>query len=162
MAAAVVRRVRPTEYDVVAELTATVYRYEGYADASYEPALRRVAERDRSAEVLVAHVGDRIVGAVTIATHGGEWAEQAGPGEAVIRMLAVAADARRSGAGEVLVRSCLERARTAGCTRVRLSTMPTMTAAHRLYERIGFVRVPAADWEPAPGTLLLGYAVELG
>ena len=145
----------------MAELTASVYRGEGFSSADYEPALRDVASRAASATVLVGEVDGRLVGAVTVATRGGEWAEQSVPGEAVIRMLVVGAEARGSGAGEVLVRACLDVAREDGCTMVRLSSQEEMTAAHRLYERLGFVRTPSFDWYPVPGLFLRTYALPL-
>ncbi len=145
----------------MAELTASVYRGEGFSSADYEPALRDVGSRAASATVLVAEVDGRLVGAVTVATRGGEWAEQSVPGEAVIRMLVVAADGRGSGAGEALVRACLDVAREDGCTLVRLSSQEDMTAAHRLYERLGFVRTPSFDWSPVPGLCLRTYALPL-
>ena len=40
-----------------------------------------------------------------------------------------------------------------------LSTDPRMTAAHRLYERLGFRRLPERDWTPVPGIDLLVYAL---
>ena len=156
-----VRTVRPDEHQAVADLTARVYRGEGYSTQDYEPALRDVASRARSATVLVAVDRDAVVGAVTVATRGGEWAEQAGPGEAVIRMLVVAPDARGSGAGEGLVRASLDAAREDGCTLVRLSSQDEMRAAHRLYERVGFVRTPSHDWSPTPGLQLRTYALPL-
>ena len=145
----------------MAELTAGVYLGEGFSGAEYEPALRSVAARAASAVVLVAVEEARIVGAVTVATRGGEWAEQAGPGEAVIRMLVVHADARRGGAGADLVLACVEQARADGCTAVRLSTQPDMIAAHRLYDRLGFERAPDYDWRPIPTVELLGYVLAL-
>ncbi len=145
----------------MAELTAGVYRGEGYSSASYEPALRDVASRAASATVLLAEVDGRLAGAVTVATRGGEWAEQSVPGEAVIRMLVVRADARGSGVGEALVRACLDLARADGCTLVRLSSQEDMLAAHRLYERLGFVRTPSHDWSPVPGLSLRTYALPL-
>ncbi|MDT7538226.1 MAG: hypothetical protein QOI82_1811 [Actinomycetota bacterium] len=156
-----IRAVRPEEYDDVAELTARVYLDEGYGSPQYEPRLRDVAGRDASAHVLVAVLDGRVIGAVTLAPYGSEWAEAAEPGDAVIRMLAVHPDVRSAGAGEALVRACIDRARAENCTSIKLSTEPTMTAAHRLYERVGFVRTPADDWEPVPGVTLLGYRLEL-
>ena len=111
--------------------------------------------------MLVGEVDGRLVGAVTVATRGGEWAEQSVAGEAVIRMLVVGADARGDGAGEALVRACLEVAREDGCALVRLSSQEDMTAAHRLYERLGFVRTPSFDWSPVPGLFLRTYALPL-
>jgi GNAT superfamily N-acetyltransferase len=141
-----------------------VYRGEGFSSADYEPALRDVASRAASATVLVAEDPERdreLVGAVTVATRGGQWAEQAAPGEAVVRMLAVAAHARGSGTGEALVRACLEHARQDGCSLVRLSSQEDMRSAHRLYERLGFVRTPSLDWSPVPGLFLRTYALPL-
>jgi ribosomal protein S18 acetylase RimI-like enzyme len=39
----------------------------------------------------------------------------------------------------------LDRARAAGTATVVLSTDPRMAAAHRLYERLGFSRLPERD-----------------
>jgi ribosomal protein S18 acetylase RimI-like enzyme len=156
-----IRPVQPKEYDDVAELTAGIYRAEGYGSPEYESALRDVAGRDASAHVLVAVLDDRVVGAVTVATRGGEWAEAAEPGDAVIRMLVVDPSTRGSGTGEALVRACVVQARAEGCTQIKLSTEPTMAVAHRLYERVGFVRTPQDDWNPVPGVRLLGYRLDL-
>ncbi|MCW2606253.1 MAG: putative acetyltransferase [Frankiales bacterium] len=160
------REVLPDEQSAVADLTAAVYRGEGYSSADYEPALRDVASRVRTATVLVAVSddepdGEALLGAVTVATGGGEWAEHATRGEAVVRMLVVAAAGRGRGTGETLVRACLDRARQAGCHLVRLSSQLDMHAAHRLYERLGFTRTPSLDWQPVPGLQLITYALPL-
>ncbi len=155
-----VREIGPDEYDDVADLTARVYGAEGYASEDYQPFLRDVAGRVCSASVLVA-VAEHLLGAVTVATRGGVWAEQAVEGEAVIRMLVVDPSARGRGVGESLVQACIERARGDGCSLVRLSTQPQMTAAHRLYERLGFRRTPSFDWSPQPWVDLLTYALPL-
>ncbi|PBC96303.1 acetyltransferase (GNAT) family protein [Streptomyces sp. Ag82_O1-15] len=73
------------------------------------------------------------------------------PGEAEIRMLAVARESRGRAAGETLVRACVDHARaTDGCVRVVLSSQRIMHAAHRIYERLGFTRAPDRDWNPLP------------
>ena len=41
------------------------------------------------------------------------------------------------------------------------SSEEEMTAAHRLYERLGFVRTPSFDWYPVPGLFLRTYALPL-
>lgn len=157
-----VRTATPSDLAAVADLTAGVYRGEGFSSADYEPQLRDVASRATTATVLVAEDEDaRLMGAVTVATRGGEWAEQSAPGEAVVRMLVVAPKARGTGTGEALVRACLDTARADGCTLVRLSSQEDMRAAHRLYERLGFVRTPTFDWSPVPGLHLRTYALPL-
>jgi ribosomal protein S18 acetylase RimI-like enzyme len=76
-------------------------------------------------------------------------------------MLVVDPAARGQGVGQLLVRACLDRARAAGKHRMVISTDPRMTTAHRLYERLGFSRLPERDWSPIPGTDLLVYSRDL-
>jgi len=156
-----VRCARPEEFAAVGRLTADVYVSEGWAGEGYAPVVRDVAARAAEAYVLVALDDGEIIGGVTVATRGGRYAEQAGPGEAVVRMLVTAPQARGRGVGKLLMRACLDAALDDGCTRVRLSTQAEMAAAHRLYEGLGFVRTPADDWAPEPGLVLLTYALEL-
>jgi ribosomal protein S18 acetylase RimI-like enzyme len=156
-----VRVAQPDDHAAVAQLTTRVYRDGGFSQEEYEPQLRDVASRAATATVLVADVDGRLAGAVTVATRGGEWAEQAVPGEAVVRMLVVDPAARGAGVGEALMRACLEAARADGCTLVRLSSREQMTAAHRLYARLGFVRTPGFDWSPLPEVFLGAYALPL-
>lgn len=74
----------------------------------------------------------------------------AGPGEAEIRLLAVAPAARGQGAGEALVRARVERARaTAGRVRVVLPTRRPTHTAHRIHARLGFVRASERDRHPS-------------
>ncbi len=157
-----VRLVNPDEYAAVAALTVGVYVDEGYAEGGYVEVLRDVAGRARAADILVAVDPAGVVhGAVTLAHGGRDYAEQAVAGEAVVRMLVVAPGARGSGVGTALMRSCLDRARAAGCTRVLLSTQAGMRAAHHVYGRLGFRREPANDWSPEPGVELMGYVLTL-
>ena len=84
-----------------------------------------------------------------------------GPDEAEIRALAVAPGAQHGGVGTGLLLTALNWAELAGARRVVLSTLPEMRAAHRLYERNGFRRLPDRDWSPRPGVELLAYSLEL-
>ncbi|WP_369172282.1 GNAT family N-acetyltransferase [Streptomyces sp. R28] len=150
-----IRPVTPAEYDTLAEITAQAYVQDGLLDFGesdeYLGELKDVAKRAAAAEVLVAVEKGRLLGGVTFVPSGGPMADIAGPGEAEIRMLAVAQGARGRGAGEALVRACVDRARaTAGCVRIVLSTQRAMHSAHRIYERLGFVRTPERDWNPIP------------
>jgi ribosomal protein S18 acetylase RimI-like enzyme len=76
-------------------------------------------------------------------------------------MLAVAPAARGRGVGEALARLCLDRFRHEGCRAVVISSLPQMAAAHRLYARLGFRRLPERDWTPVPGVDLIAFAVDL-
>ncbi|MDQ0959249.1 ribosomal protein S18 acetylase RimI-like enzyme [Streptomyces sp. B4I13] len=151
----VIRQVAPSEYQPLGDITARAYLDDGLLDYGeedpYLPVLKDVAARAAAAEVLVAVDGDRLLGGVTFVAGPGPVADIARPGEAEIRALAVAHAARGRGAGEALVRACLERARaTEGCAAVVLSSQRSMHTAHRIYERLGFVRTPERDWNPVP------------
>ncbi|GHH90277.1 GNAT family N-acetyltransferase [Streptomyces capillispiralis] len=151
----VIRPVVAGEYGELGEITARAYLLDGLLDFgesdAYLDVLRDVAGRAAAAEVLVAVEGGALLGGVTFVPDGGPMADIARPGEAEIRMLAVARAGRGRGAGEALVRACVDRARaTEGCVRVVLSTQRTMRSAHRIYERLGFTRTPARDWNPLP------------
>ncbi|MCE7549863.1 GNAT family N-acetyltransferase [Streptomyces thermodiastaticus] len=164
-----IRPAEPGEYGTLGGITAEAYLRDGLLDFgesdAYLAELRDVGKRAAAAEVLVAVADGTVLGGVTFVPAGGPMAEIAGPGEAEIRMLAIAPEARRRGAGEALVRACVERARAVpGCVRLVLSTQRTMRAAHRIYERLGFVRVPERDWNPLPHVddiMLLAYALTL-
>ncbi|NHC13354.1 GNAT family N-acetyltransferase [Motilibacter sp. E257] len=126
----------------------------------YELRLANAALRAEQAHLLVAvdPDTDEALGTVTFCLPGGPWAEISRTGEAEFRMLAVAPEARGRGAGRALVEECLRRAAAAGAGRLVLSTQPSSAVAHRLYERLGFSRLPERDWSPAPGVDLLAYA----
>jgi ribosomal protein S18 acetylase RimI-like enzyme len=164
-----IRRATPDEYGTLGEITARAYLADGLLDFgeadSYLGELRDVAKRAAAAEVLVAVADGAVLGGVTFVPRGGPMADISGPGEAEIRMLAVGHERRGRGAGEALVRACVERAQSIeGCTRIVLSTQRTMHSAHRIYERLGFVRTPERDWNPLPeldDITLLTYALTL-
>ncbi|MFJ3901025.1 GNAT family N-acetyltransferase [Streptomyces sp. NPDC090025] len=175
-----IRAVRPEEYDTLGELTVRAYVDDGHlaADDGYLVHLRDVAARAEVAEVLVAveegAVSEEdengagagtVLGGVTFVAAPGLLGERARAGEAEIRMLAVGHAARGRGAGEALVRACVERARAVpGCSAIVLSTQPGMRGAHRIYERLGFRRTPERDWSPVPerpSFVLMCYALEL-
>ncbi|MCH0569648.1 GNAT family N-acetyltransferase [Streptomyces sp. MUM 136J] len=151
----VIRAAEPTEHAALGDITAQAYLGDGLLDFgasdAYLGELRDVGKRAAAAEVLVAVQSDRLLGGVTFVPDGGPMADIARPGEAEIRMLAVAHAGRGRGAGEALVRACIDRARATGRrSGIVLSTQPAMRTAHRIYERLGFVRTPDRDWNPLP------------
>ncbi len=105
--------------------------------------------------------GDALLGSLTYVPGPGPQASIAIDGEAEFRTLVVAPEAQGRGAGRGLVRWCVDRARRDGRERLVLSTMPWMTVAHGLYERMGFVRTPDRDWSPRPGIECWTYALDL-
>jgi ribosomal protein S18 acetylase RimI-like enzyme len=160
-----IRPARAAELPDVGTLTVEAYRADGYLgpdSTGYAETLADAASRMRAAELLVAVDGDgALVGTVTIALPGTEYAEISRDGELEFRMLAVAPTARGNGIGEQLTRAVLARARDLGLPRVVLCSSRKMAAAHRLYARLGFVRLPERDWSPGPGVDLIAFVLEV-
>lgn len=157
----VIRRAREGDLEAAGEVTVEAFVGDGHTKpgTEYVPLLRDARRRAEQAELLVAVDGGRVLGCVTFAAGGTEWADVAEPHEGEIRMLAVSAAARGRGVGEALVRATMARSQELGLAGMAFSTRPDMTAAHRIYERLGFRRAPERDWEPRPGIDLLVYSI---
>ncbi len=84
--------------------------------------------------VLFARVNGRIVGTCALIRHEPELFE--------LTKMAVDEDARRRLVGTRLTLAVAERARSLGARELYLETHPSFTAARRLYEGLGFERIP--------------------
>jgi ribosomal protein S18 acetylase RimI-like enzyme len=157
-----IRDVRPEEFAAVGEMVVDVYRSIIPGLDEYADELRSVADRiDAGSAVWVAEDDGALAGTVTYVPGPGPYAEFKDPRGAGIRMLAVLPEFQGRGIGEALVRACLARAAADRRARVYLDTTKWMETAQRLYRRIGFVRRPDLDWEPATGVVLTAYVYEL-
>jgi len=158
-----VRAATPADYPAIARLTVAAYRADGQLPDGnpYEPVLADVAGRAGAGELLVAEDQDTVVGTVLFVLPGSRFAELSGPGEAEFRMLAVDPASQGRRIGEALTRACLARAAELGCEAVVILTRDFSKPAHRLYERLGFVRVPERDWSPLPGVNLIALRRDL-
>jgi len=56
---------------------------------------------------------------------------------------------------------CIRRARRLGAVCLNLHTTDMMQVAMRMYERMGFVRVPELDFHPHPGVTVKAYRLDL-
>ena len=151
-----VREARSDEHAAVAALVVDAYRAGGHLqrDAGYGVHLADVAGRADQHPVLVAERAGRLVGTVTICPHGTPHSKDARLGEVEFRYLGVAQHAWGSGVAEALVQACDDWAREHGAHALVLSAIDWNEPATRLYERLGFDRVPERDREPAPGIVL--------
>ncbi|HEU0087431.1 MAG TPA: GNAT family N-acetyltransferase [Pseudonocardiaceae bacterium] len=153
-----VRPARCDELDKVGRLTLEAYLADGMVSAGgpYAAELADAAWRARDAELLVAADPEgALLGTVTVCPPGSRLREISQPGELEFRMLAVAPQVRGRGVGAALVSAVLARAAELDAHRVVLSSAEGMYAAHRLYTRLGFTRLPGRDWSPVPGLRLL-------
>jgi ribosomal protein S18 acetylase RimI-like enzyme len=146
--AVVVRLVREDEYDAVADLSERAYTAEYEISDDYRASIRQIAERAAEHHVWVAvDASDgTLFGAVATPRRGQTISPLARAGELDFRLLAVDPPARGRGIGEILTRHVIELARLRGLEHVVMNSGPQMLGAHRLYEKLGFARMP--DREP--------------
>jgi ribosomal protein S18 acetylase RimI-like enzyme len=105
-----------------------------------------------SAEVSVAvDEAGEVVAVVALFAPGAPGRSVAGPGEAELARLAVARASRRRGVGRALVEVAAGGARDYGAEAIALWSRPYQVAAHRLYESLGYRRVPERDGEDREG-----------
>jgi ribosomal protein S18 acetylase RimI-like enzyme len=156
---------RPDELQAAGAVVERAYRALGVdQNDRYLAHVRDAAWRARHCPILVAvdSGGGPVLGSVTyVPGPDSRLAELARDTEAEFRMLGVAPEAQGRGAGEALIRACIDRAREAGRTGIAISTSTRMRPAHRLYERLGFRRAPDRDWSPVPDVHLLAYVLDL-
>ncbi|MGB3764376.1 MAG: GNAT family N-acetyltransferase [Ornithinimicrobium sp.] len=160
----VVRPATTAELADVGPLVAQAYLDDGLltAEDDYLHAIRDATGRARDSTVLVAvdHEGT-VVGAVTWCSLQSSHREVARADEGEFRMLGVATAGRGQGIGELLVRECVALARADGLAGLVICTSPRMVAARRIYERLGFTRIPELDWMPVPDFPLWAYRLDL-
>jgi GNAT superfamily N-acetyltransferase len=76
-----------------------------------------------------------------------------------IKRVYVRADHRGPGFGPRLTRALLRRARQLNYERVRVDTLPTMSAAIQFYQEMGFAPIPAYWPHPVSGALFFEYTL---
>jgi len=148
----------------------TLAAYEEYAAAvpapfwaAYRGNILTTLESDGPEDRIVAEQDGVIVGsALLYPPASGAYGAAARAGVLPeVRLLAVLPAARGQGVGQALMQECVRRARVAGAVALGLHTMDMMRAAVRMYERMGFERVPEADFNPGGGVLVKGYRLDL-
>ena len=139
---------RDNETDAVRALVLRAYAGDFELSPEYLAEIERVADRARAAEVWVAADGatGALLGTVTTPRAGARLSPVARHDDELdFRFLGVAAEARGRGVGETLVRHVMALAASRGIRRVVLNTGPEMQSAQRLYERLGFARLPERE-----------------
>lgn len=156
-----IRPAGEAEFERVGDLCVAAYASFLSEAGHYTATLRDVATRAANADVLVAAENGAVHGTVTFVPHGGPMGEIATPQETEFRMLAVDPAAQGKGVGTALMRHIVDASRALGRDRVVCSSQPNMRAAHAIYERLGFTRVPSRDWSPVPGVDLQAFSLSL-
>ncbi|MBT2654932.1 GNAT family N-acetyltransferase [Bacillus sp. ISL-18] len=148
-----------------------IHAYEIHANSIPEGhwgALKQAISSDADAnpdiERIVAELDGKIVGSVVlypakIDAYGGNVENLDYP---EIRMLAVAPEAQGKGIATALISECIARAKAKSFQSIGLHTGEFMIGAMRLYERLGFERIPQHDFQPAnDGIIVKAYRLSL-
>jgi ribosomal protein S18 acetylase RimI-like enzyme len=152
-----IRRARPRETDAVAKLLVRAFaelEWGFYWPKGWDHYLRSVADvegRQDQAQLWVAVLDGSIVGSVDYYPPGNARYHPAVtfPADwAAFRCLAVDPERRGAGVGRVLVQHLVALARRGQATHLVLHSIPPMTVAVGLYQRMGFTRLPSHDFRP--------------
>jgi ribosomal protein S18 acetylase RimI-like enzyme len=147
-----IRAADEADADAVTALWTEAYAKAGPEGRQEAYALQEYFAVAASADVRVAvDEAGELVAAAAIFPPGAPGRSVADPGEAEFARLAVARRARRQGIARALVEGCDERAREFGAEAIALWSRPYQTAAHALYESLGYRRVPERDHEDRDG-----------
>jgi len=162
-----VREALPGEMDEVSLLLRDAYRqYEAILPAGaweyYLQDIMDVRSRLDMTELIVAVLNGRLVGAVTLFLKPSLSPQSRWPADwAGVRLLAVHPDFRNRGIGRALMDECIRRCREQGIRTIGLNTTAFMEAALRMYEGMGFKRVPEYDRHPSSGVVVLAYRLDI-
>lgn len=155
------RKAETRDAEAVVALWTEAYFHEGeggrttpYTKTDFEKAMA-------AGEILVAGSPGKAVGVVVLVPPGTPGTAVAGGEEAELCLLAVSSPARRQGIGRALVERCAGLAREKGWEAIALWSRPYQTAAHRLYESLGYRRRPERDETDTTGFARLVFQLQL-
>jgi ribosomal protein S18 acetylase RimI-like enzyme len=93
---------------------------------------------------------DELLGMVSCVRPASPARQVAQPDEAELHLLAVRPVSLGCGIATALVAASEQHASALGFRKMVLSTQPSMRAAHRVYERLGYRRNAPRDWSTVP------------
>lgn len=140
-----VRAANEGDAGAVTDLWTTAYVSEGEGGRTTPYSEADFSETFRRGQMFVAEQEGKLVGVVALAAPATPCRAIAQAEEAELSRLVVSASARRLGIGRALVGHCHELARASGWSAIALWSRSYQTAAHRLYESLGYERVPERD-----------------
>jgi ribosomal protein S18 acetylase RimI-like enzyme len=125
-----------------------------YARTDFEKAMG-------AGKVLAAGPPGKALGVVVMVAPGTPGMAVARGEEAELCLLAVSSRARRNGIGRGLVERCTDLANEKSWRAIALWSRPYQTAAHRLYESLGYQRQPDRDETDTTGSARLVFQLRL-
>ncbi len=152
----IIRDALPNEYDKIRELRLQAYQEHSskIPEEHWNALKQQIVTDDRSVseiDVIVAELNGELVGTVVlfpakVLGYQGLVEDELEYPE--LRKLAVSNNVRGKGIAKALVNECIKRSKEKGYTAMGLHTADFMESAVKLYENIGFVRVPELDFIP--------------
>ena len=141
----------------IESLLREVYVDGGFTESGVGDSMFAATAVFRRGRVLIARDFEtkKLAGMVIVVPAASSARRFATGGEVEMHLLAVAPAYRRNGVGDLLVTSALDSARRDGARKMILWTQPSMTDAHRLYQRHHFERTPGRDFEKAGRSFLV-------
>lgn len=97
--------------------------------------------------LLLAYNGDEVIGCVAV--------RKFADGEGELKRMFVLPGHRGLRLGETLLLQALQAAKALGYRKLKLDTMPSMTAAIKLYEAHGFKRIAPYRFNPMQGAIYM-------
>jgi ribosomal protein S18 acetylase RimI-like enzyme len=146
-----IREANDEDPRAVTDLWTEAYVDEGEGGRTLPYTEAEFGETSRRGRVFVAELAGEVVGVVALAAPGAPGRAVARAEEAELSRLVVSASARRLGIGRALADRCHEQAKAASWSAIALWSRRYQTAAHRLYESLGYERVPERDETDASG-----------
>jgi len=156
-----IRPATPADVAAAVELWTEAYVSEGGGGRTEPYAEADFAETAARGRVLIAERGGAAAGIVALSPPGAPGRAVARRDEAELSRLAVAGSARRAGIGRALVMRCEVTARAEGWPAIALWSRRYQTAAHHLYESLGFRRTPERDTTDETGHERLVFRLDL-
>lgn len=160
-ASGLLREADKRDAGAIADLWTEAYFREGEGGRTAPYAEADFFEMAQHSQVFVAEREGAVIGVVALTAPGAAGRAVAQSDEAELSRLVVSASARRLGAGRALVDHCHEIAAAAGWTEIALWSRRYQTAAHRLYESLGYERVPERDLTDESGHERLVFRLSL-
>ncbi|KPA33418.1 FR47-like protein [Leptospira interrogans] len=105
-----------------------------------------IHEIKKRGKILVALANNTAIGLIIVGTYTNPYRQIAEIDEAEMQLIATLPKFRQQGVASSLCRTFEVEAKILGFRKVVLSTQSTMKAAHKLYEKLGYLRNPSRDW----------------
>lgn len=123
--------------------------------------LRDVASRRKNGVVLVAEEKGEVVATVSLFKPGAKESEAWSADAACLRMMAIHPKHQGKGISAELVSACFDTAKSWQLKAVELHIRRGAMGLARMYERLGFLRVPTGDKDLLPEIYLEAYRREI-